>query len=515
MRRIAILFLFGLMLICSTAYTSANSKLDPAPEDRDPDLTVSNGIYRLYLADASPGCGSWTAGTEILHPAGAGQAILYGGDDAFARSNFTTLRSYSSGTDYHTSQLFQSCGMQICGVAGLPTVHLIDEVDRIGYRFAWSFQDGAGPTIEFVQEVVVEGPRDGTETVDNTVIRETHIVRNLGPGNFVFGLRKMWDLMIGILNPWDGDDGPLLGDCETPDAACDRSMNLTADGSFDGFYPRSYIVNEDPSEAVCPPGVDPYGYGCGGAPRYIVAATVTGPSLLEPPPDGPELLQFNNWWLYFYVSCWQPHLIDAALCEDPYSSYNDSVVAYFYGLSEDTAEILAAGEERSFTQYIVSHEASCPDIISFMEVDIDIKPGSYPNSINPRSHGVVAVALLGNAGFDVLDADVATLKFGPAEAMPAHDLADYSIYSEHLQDVNCDGYMDLVSHYGTQETGIVCGDTSATLTGNTFSGLLFEGSDSIRTVGCRSGRTARPFLDRQRESSPSADAHPVDLTGRE
>ena len=31
------------------------------------------------------------------------------------------------------------------------------------------------------------------ENLDNTVIRETHVVTNLGPGTLSFGLRKLWD----------------------------------------------------------------------------------------------------------------------------------------------------------------------------------------------------------------------------------------------------------------------------------------------------------------------------------
>jgi hypothetical protein len=40
---------------------------------------------------------------------------------------------------------------------------------------------------------------------------------------------------------------------------------------------------------------------------------------------------------------------------------------------------------------------------------LDIKPGSCPNPLNPRSHGVLPVALLGTEGFDVTDVDVSTL----------------------------------------------------------------------------------------------------------
>ncbi len=116
-------------------------------------------------------------------------------------------------------------------------------------------------------------------------------------------------------------------------------------------------------------------------------------------------------------------------------------------------------------------------------VEIDIKPGSDPNSINPKSKGVIPVAILGSDTFDVTDVDVETLEFGPEGATPVHDLTDPAVYAEHLQDVNTDGFMDLVCHFRTQDTGIVKGNTEAALTGETVGGQLFEGTDSIRTVG--------------------------------
>lgn len=122
-------------------------------------------------------------------------------------------------------------------------------------------------------------------------------------------------------------------------------------------------------------------------------------------------------------------------------------------------------------------------IYGVIEVDIDIKPGSFPNSINPNSKGVIAVAILGSDILNVRDVDVTTLKFGPDEASPAHDLTDSVVYEEHIQDVDGDQIEDLVSHYRTQDTGIVPGDTSATLTGQTTGGIPISGTDSVRTVG--------------------------------
>ena len=116
------------------------------------------------------------------------------------------------------------------------------------------------------------------------------------------------------------------------------------------------------------------------------------------------------------------------------------------------------------------------------EIEIDIKPGSDRNSVNPKNKGVIPVAILGSDSFDVTTVDVTTLMFGP-DATPAHDLTDPDVYADHLQDVNSDGFMDLVSHYRTQDTGIAKGDTEACLTGETTGGGAIWGCDDIKTVG--------------------------------
>jgi len=117
-----------------------------------------------------------------------------------------------------------------------------------------------------------------------------------------------------------------------------------------------------------------------------------------------------------------------------------------------------------------------------MHVEIDIKPGSENNPIDPMRRGVIPMAILASASFDVANVDAIPLAFGPSGATPARTRGG------RLEDANHDGFMDLVSHYRTRGTGIAFGDTEACVSGGLLDGTPLDGRDAIRTVPARRPR---------------------------
>jgi Tol biopolymer transport system component len=111
-------------------------------------------------------------------------------------------------------------------------------------------------------------------------------------------------------------------------------------------------------------------------------------------------------------------------------------------------------------------------------VQIDIKPGTFPNDVKPGSKGKMPVAILSTPSFDASTVNSGTVHFGATgtEAAPG---------KTSLKDVDADGDIDMILQFDIKDTGIACGDTSASLTGETLSGSAVEGSDSVATVGCR------------------------------
>ncbi|MCZ6735881.1 MAG: hypothetical protein O7C65_08835, partial [Planctomycetota bacterium] len=140
-------------------------------------------------------------------------------------------------------------------------------------------------------------------------------------------------------------------------------------------------------------------------------------------------------------------------------------------------------------------------------LSLDIKPGSCPNSYNRGSHGVLPVALVGSADFDVKDVDISSIllsrkdggggSVAPNEGPPGpfsefEDTATPFAGEEQCDchDLEGDGIQDLMMHFVTDDVVAALGlndfDPGAlvplTLSGNLVDGTPFSASDCVRLV---------------------------------
>ena len=115
------------------------------------------------------------------------------------------------------------------------------------------------------------------------------------------------------------------------------------------------------------------------------------------------------------------------------------------------------------------------------EPNLDIKPYSFPNTLNPKRKGNMAVALLGSETFDVTEVDVFTILLEGVEPLTKGKKDPGNLAS-----ANDDEFMDLWFHFDNQDILAAIGGcaTELTMTGNLLGGAPFSATDSIRIFGC-------------------------------
>ncbi|UCB42133.1 MAG: hypothetical protein JSV77_06590 [Dehalococcoidales bacterium] len=120
-----------------------------------------------------------------------------------------------------------------------------------------------------------------------------------------------------------------------------------------------------------------------------------------------------------------------------------------------------------------------------IEVEIDIKPSSDPNSINMHSHGVLPIAILGAADFDVYTINPETANIDGI-GVTTRGSAKSPKLAISYEDVNGDGLLDLIMFFNVQE--LVENDvlteetTELMLQAETNDGVPIWGIDSVRIV---------------------------------
>lgn len=85
------------------------------------------------------------------------------------------------------------------------------------------------------------------------------------------------------------------------------------------------------------------------------------------------------------------------------------------------------------------------------DLEVDVKPGTEDNPVNPNSHGVIPVAVLQTSEFNPTSEDV-RYRFGAPDVV-AEGSGARPAHGGHIEDVDGDGRDDLVLHFPTDETG--------------------------------------------------------------
>jgi hypothetical protein len=189
---------------------------------------------------------------------------------------------------------------------------------------------------------------------------------------------------------------------------------------------------------------------------------------------------------------------DNAHLNDEFGSWIAVNTVYATLLREDPTGIekppayYGAGESDPLTlEQSIQFQQVVWDIVSAYQVKprdvvvIDISPYSVINDIQPASNNPIIVTIYNtsvadgdDADFDAAQVQPTSVRFGIGEAQNTNGAWPL--------DIEGDGDTDVQFIFNTQDTGILCGDTEVSLTGETFSGDQFIATDSITTDDCDS-----------------------------
>lgn len=433
-------------------------------------LTGGNDIYRIHVnSEGTEGIGMYTATTGPGHPVGPGLDVLYGDGEPW--TSFSTIRSYTSGTDY----IMGPASWYISGrdFISLEPYGRVTPMGPGGFLTEYVLP---GPpetpdSLTILSHVSVHGVTYGESTIE---VRTTVI--NDGADTVEVGYRYLFDFQIGklVMNP---DDGPAFQQIN-PDGPV-----LTFETEFVHPLFESYLI-VDNDKNVSPP-------------TFFVLGTVNGPAAFNP--THPDLLQYTCWpessltvFDYAVDQTLEIATVNASDCSGP--SGGDTAVLYYFGGTEADSYRLFEGEEKT-----VSASLFLTPPIS-REVILDVKPGSCVNPLNIGSRGVTPMALVGMDDFNIFEVDPRSLF---VEGIPASRTSaeDVSSPGDLLDTIDgCaggpDGVPDLTIKFDTRPMvnnlearlgrSLLDGETFVvTVTGRykeEFGGEQFQARDRVRII---------------------------------
>jgi len=163
-----------------------------------------------------------------------------------------------------------------------------------------------------------------------------------------------------------------------------------------------------------------------------------------------------------------------------------------YRILEVIVDNISLGIMQSYTfKNVMSNHTI--EVKFYFEIALDIKPGSCPNPFNPKSNGVLPVAILGSNSFDVASINLTSLRLQNITPLrnSLEDVAKY--FTPPLNNNECpeqgnDGIIDLTLKFDSKMIASVLGNYTVgeskllKLTGKLQDGMEIRGQDYIKIV---------------------------------
>lgn len=275
-------------------------------------------------------------------------------------------------------------------------------------------------------------------------------------------------------------------DLVSADVYCDgENLNLTVQFDPPTFNPQksraSFVIDIDENPATGFPGVD-----AGGSDRAIMSGDFQVHL-------GADLGANAELWRYFPVT-----LVGTFPITVLSDGYDVSIPLWAFNNDSDGLNYKVITQSHLFGSSFTGIVDYMPDLglqpghaaPCMINVEVDIKPQSCPNPLNTKSQGILPVAILGTADFDVNDINVSTVQLAGVapERSSIEDVSTPII--DRQQECDCtakgaDGFNDLNLKFDMQAIVAALGVVEdgeqkvLTLTGNLFDGTPIEGKDCV------------------------------------
>ena len=302
------------------------------------------------------------------------------------------------------------------------------------------------------------------------------------------GLTDSFSMMVEVLPCLDTDQD---GVCDYEENAASNNGDANMDGvpdsqqanvaslqnAIDGRYVTlispagtrlaDVLAAANPSPGDAPVGIDfPLGFF-----SYTVLDIAPGSSV-EVQMLLPVGVTINDFYKYGRTSSspsdhWYQFLFDGTTGAE----FGSAMTVHFVDGQRGDDDLTANGQ-------IIEPGAPALSQSTGLQVQIDIVPFTQFNIVNLNSDGKLPVAILSSPSFDARFVNPATVRF--AGASPVAPRPGWPQFN-HI-DVNHDRRPDNLLYFNVQDLQLDAADRSAELTGQTFSGQSFSGSDHVLVI---------------------------------